>query len=141
MKTQKGLTLIELLVMIAVLLTSIFIFDTVFHSHHGHPSRIVCSTNLRGLGTAMYIYAHDYNGSYPQLPGTGPWSKELGFSYDLEKPDFSPQGAQGNTPRTHALLLQAGIFLYKRVMFHLNHLSVQEVNRIHLTAKIRIIWI
>jgi prepilin-type processing-associated H-X9-DG protein len=58
----------------------------------------VCGTNLKGLGTAMTVYSNDYDDRYPQLPGNGPWSKELGFPYYLEKPDF--QETQAGTPRT-----------------------------------------
>jgi prepilin-type processing-associated H-X9-DG protein len=60
--------------------------------------RTLCCNNMRGIGNAMAVYTNDYMGHYPQLPGEGPWSKELGFSYDLAKPDFT--GAQANTPRT-----------------------------------------
>lgn len=59
---------------------------------------MVCGANLNGLGTAMRVYTNDYDGSYPQLPGKGPWSKELGLAYDLAKPDFD--GKQSNTART-----------------------------------------
>lgn len=88
--------------MIAVIVFSFFIFfSSFFRITPGLPHpRVICGTNLKGLGTAMTVYAHDYNGRFPQLPGTGPWSKELGFSYDTLKPDFSPDGEQGNTPRT-----------------------------------------
>jgi hypothetical protein len=46
----------------------------------------------------MVVYANDYDGRFPQLPGEGPWSKELGFDYDLKEPDF--KGQQSNTERT-----------------------------------------
>ena len=63
-------------------------------------SRIICGTILKGLGTATSLYANDYNDRFPQLPGSGPWSKQLGFPYDLTTPDFSQGGAQSNTART-----------------------------------------
>ena len=46
----------------------------------------------------MVVYGNDYNDNYPQLPGTGPWSKQLGFDFDLKKPDFDD--AQSDTSRT-----------------------------------------
>ena len=88
----------ELLVVIAIFIAGV-LFWTLF-TPYPPRTRPICGTNLKGLGTAMTVYAHDYNDRYPQLPGSGPWSKELGFSYDMPKPDFSPDGAQGNTPRT-----------------------------------------
>ena len=99
MKKQKGLTALDLVVVIIVLMVAFFVFAPAFMMYRP-PSRVVCGTNLKGLGLAMAVYAHDYDGRYPQLPGAGPWSKELGFSYDMPKPDFSPGGAQGDTPRT-----------------------------------------
>lgn len=62
--------------------------------------RIMCGTNLKGLGTALMVYAGDYDGNFPQLPGKGPWSKRLGFDYYMANPDFTPGGAQSNTTRT-----------------------------------------
>ena len=99
MKKQKGLTLLEVVVIIAILVVSLLFWQSMFFRRK--PLRgSLCGTNLKGLGTAMTVYAHDYNDRYPQLKGTGPWSKELGFSYDMLKPDFSPDGAQGKSPRT-----------------------------------------
>ncbi len=63
-------------------------------------TRVVCGTNLKGLGTAMTVYANDYEDRFPELPGQGPWSKELGFAFDMARPDFAPGGAQHNAPRT-----------------------------------------
>ncbi len=48
----------------------------------------------------MTVYAADYHGQFPQLPGTGPWSKKLGFAFDLPKPDFKEGGNQSNVGRT-----------------------------------------
>ena len=56
--------------------------------------RVICGTNLKGLGTAMIVYANDYDDDYAQLPGAGPWSKRLGFDYDNTTPDFSEGGAE-----------------------------------------------
>ena len=98
MKKRTGLTQIELLVVVVILAVAIVIWLSMPKPYIA--KRVVCGTNLKGLGTAMIVYAHDYNGRYPQLRGTGPWSKELGFAYDMSKPDFSSGGAQGSTPRT-----------------------------------------
>jgi prepilin-type processing-associated H-X9-DG protein len=68
----------------------------------------VCGTNLKGLGTAMTVYANDYDDMYPQLPGTGPWSEDLGFPFFLDRPDFS--NAQFNTLRN----ISASLYLLVR---------------------------
>lgn len=43
--------------------------------------RIVCGTNLKGIGTAFTVYANDYDGEYTKLGG-GQWAKELAYEYD-----------------------------------------------------------
>jgi prepilin-type processing-associated H-X9-DG protein len=98
MKKQKGLTLIEVLVIIAIIAMLLAILMPARSRVKYIPLRVVCGTHLKGLGTAMIVYANDYDDCFPQLPGTGPWSKELGFSYDNPAPDFT--GAHADTPRT-----------------------------------------
>ena len=99
MKKQNGITLVDTIILVIILCVALFFWAQ--YTFNNHPQyRPMCGTNLKGLGTAMQVYANDYDGRCPQLRGTGPWSKELGFAYDMSKPDFSPQGAQGNTPRT-----------------------------------------
>jgi prepilin-type N-terminal cleavage/methylation domain-containing protein len=101
MNKRKGITLIELIVaMVIITFFLAFIVLPQLGRVRKVPLRVICGTNLKGLGTAMTVYANDYDDNYPQLSGTGPWSKELDFAYDLEKPDFKPGGAQSNTGRT-----------------------------------------
>ncbi|HML73297.1 MAG TPA: hypothetical protein PKB02_02255 [Anaerohalosphaeraceae bacterium] len=63
-------------------------------------TRTFCGQNLRTLSLAMNVYAEDHFDNFPQLPGNGPWSKELGFAYDMKKPSFSINGEQSNVGRT-----------------------------------------
>ena len=99
MKPQYGLTLIEVIVIIFIITVCLLVWHGLTIVRRS-ALRTVCGTNLRNIGSAMAVYAQDFDGRYPQLPGTGPWAKELGFAYDIPKPDFSPSGVQGNTPRT-----------------------------------------
>ncbi len=98
MEKQSKLTLTGLIVVIVIISFVFLILMPVLEAVKRIASKVVCPTNLKGLGTAMFVYANDYDDNYPQLPGKGPWSKELGFPYYLEKPDF--EDAQANTPRT-----------------------------------------
>ncbi len=99
MKKQKGLTLIETLVVIIILVSLFFFFLYGLAAVKRNAMRSVCGSNLKGLGTAMMVYAHDYNGRYPQLPSKGSWSAELGFPY-YSDPDFKEGGKQEFSVRT-----------------------------------------
>ena len=98
MKESKGLTLIEVLVILAIIAMLLAILMPARSVVKRSAMRFTCAVSLKGLGAAMIVYANDYDGFFPQLPGSGPWSKELGFSYDNPAPDFT--GAHADTPRT-----------------------------------------
>jgi hypothetical protein len=46
------------------------------------------------------LYPGGLDDLYPELPGNGSWSKELGFDYDMKTPDFGPRGGQADVGRT-----------------------------------------
>ncbi len=100
MGNRKGLTrrdVVVLLVVIGILYVgAVRLLNRVTYKN----SLVICGSNLKGLGTAMIVYAQDYDGAYPQLPGNGPWAKELGFDYYLAKPEFGAGGAQADVGRT-----------------------------------------
>lgn len=96
---KQVLSLIEVLVIIVIVLLLLALVMPQLGRVKPISQRIVCGTNLKSLGQAMSVYADDYDGNYPQLPGEGPWSKELGFDYFMTKPDFTAGGAQEKTPR------------------------------------------
>lgn len=98
MDKQPDLTRVGLTVVIITVL-----FMTLFVHLFWRPKRpygLICGTNLKGLGTAITVYANDYDDNYPQLPGNGPWSKRLGFDYDLTTPDFTEGGSEAEVSRT-----------------------------------------
>ncbi len=101
MENRKGLTLVEVIVVFFIILFILFL-TAMPQLGKVKPiaQRVVCGTNLKGLGTAIVVYANDYDGAYPELPGKGAWSKELGFDYSMMRPDFGPGGAQQLAGRT-----------------------------------------
>ena len=98
MQKEAKLTLTGLIVTIVVILFVFLLLHLALDQVRKIAFHVVCGTNLKGLGTAMMVYGNDYNDNYPQLSGNGLWSKELGFPYFLERPDFTT--AQSNTLRT-----------------------------------------
>ena len=67
---KKGFTLIELLVVIAIIAMLLAILMPALSKVKKIAQRVICATNLKGLGTAQVVYANDYDGDYT-LQGGG----------------------------------------------------------------------
>ena len=61
---HKGFTLIELLVVIAIIAMLLAILMPALSKVKKIAMRVVCATNLKGLGTAQTVYANDYDDDY-----------------------------------------------------------------------------
>ncbi len=62
---RKGFTLVELLVVIAIIALLMGILMPALAKVRQVAYRMVCGTNLSGIGKAMLIYANDYEEDYP----------------------------------------------------------------------------
>ncbi|MBN2588379.1 MAG: type II secretion system protein [Sedimentisphaerales bacterium] len=63
---RKGFTLVELLVVIAIIALLMGILMPALSRVRQIAFRLVCGTNLSGIGKAMLIYANDYNDGLPR---------------------------------------------------------------------------
>jgi len=61
---KKGFTLIELLVVIAIIAMLLAILMPALNKVKKIAQRVICGTNLKGLGTAQTVYANDYDDEY-----------------------------------------------------------------------------
>lgn len=61
---KKGFTLIELLVVIAIIAMLLAILMPALNKVKKIAQRVVCGTNLKGMGTAQTVYANEYRDSY-----------------------------------------------------------------------------
>lgn len=68
---KKGFTLIELLVVIAIIAMLLAILMPALNKVKKIAQRVVCGTNLKGLGTAQSVYANDYEDQFTKQGGTG----------------------------------------------------------------------
>ena len=73
---KKGFTLIELLVVIAIIAMLLAILMPALNKVKRLAQRLVCGTSCKGLGTAMMVYAQDFEDEYPVQGGnaTVAWS-------------------------------------------------------------------
>lgn len=66
---KKGFTLVELLVVIAIIALLMGILMPALARVRQIAFRMVCGTNLSGIGKAMLIYSNDYDDELPRAGG------------------------------------------------------------------------
>src|SRR5512136_2720547 len=69
MRAKRGFTLVELLVVIAIIALLMGILMPALARVRQLAFRMVCGTNLSGIGKAMLIYANDYEDELPRAGG------------------------------------------------------------------------
>ncbi len=78
MRKKKGFTLVELLVVIAIIALLMGILMPALARVRQIAFRLVCGTNLSGIGKAMLIYSNDYEDELPRAGGrNATWSGNI----------------------------------------------------------------
>jgi len=83
---KKGFTLIELLVVIAIIAMLLAILMPALNKVKKIASRVVCGTNLKGLGTAQTVYGNDNDGEYAVQGGGGAHTWDDNITGDWQTP-------------------------------------------------------
>ncbi|MHC4337845.1 MAG: type II secretion system protein [Planctomycetota bacterium] len=83
---KKGFTLIELLVVIAIIALLMAILVPALARARQMAYRLLCTTNLRGIGSAMAVYASGEEEEYPRSGGN------MNTAGDPETCQWSPNG-------------------------------------------------
>ena len=65
LNTRRAFTLIELLVVVSIIALLAAILFPVFAKAREKARQTTCASNLRQLGMAFSLYAHDYDDGYP----------------------------------------------------------------------------
>ena len=68
MGRKRGFTLIELLVVIAIIAILAAILFPVFAQAREKARQTACLSNAKQIGTAVMLYAQDYDESFPVQP-------------------------------------------------------------------------
>ncbi len=68
MRRNSGFTVVELLVVVAVLAITVSILLPSFQSVRRRAQRTACQNNLRQIYAAIEIFARDHNDTYPTAP-------------------------------------------------------------------------
>lgn len=72
MKTHSGFTLIELMIVIAIIAILAAILIPSFIRARQQGQLAACESNERNIGTSLEMYANDNNGQYPVQAALGP---------------------------------------------------------------------
>jgi type II secretory pathway pseudopilin PulG len=98
---RKGITLIELVVVIVVTMLLLAVLTPGLNRSRQLAVRLLCETNLRGIGSAMAAYAGDNDGEFPRAGGPNATWASLGrLSPAWKKAGVTPAQVFGvNPPR------------------------------------------
>ncbi len=102
---KKGFTLVELLVVIGIIAVLMGILLPALSAVRRTAQRVVCGSNLAGLGKAMLLYANEYGGDFPRASGASVTWGDIGYIFDWTDQQGNQWGQGAVTITTSLYLL------------------------------------
>jgi prepilin-type N-terminal cleavage/methylation domain-containing protein len=112
----KAFTLVELLVVIAIIAVLAALLVPALGSAKRAARRAACLSNLRQIGLAIQVYAHDNDGRIPYGPKAPPFTSPASF-YPSTGAPTSLISLQSGAPVALGLLLREALAQESRVLF------------------------
>ena len=107
---RKGFTLVELLVVIAIIALLMGILMPALARVRQIAYRMVCGTNLSGIGKSMLIYSHDNEEEFPRAGGA---ASEWGIRGEIADWDSQSGSCCGRPPRCQMTITSSFYLLVK----------------------------
>ena len=108
---KKGFTLVELLVVVAIIALLVAILAPALSRVKQHAERVVCGTNLKGLGNSFAVYAASFGGDYP-VQGDSPPADDP-HEWDWRTTGFQA-GSAKNWAQSGSITVGASLYLLIR---------------------------
>ena len=98
-RVEAALTLVEVLVVIAVIAVLFAVFMPAVSHHPVRATRIACTNNLKQIGLAFRIFASDHHEKYPmEIPAGEGGTREFA-AFGLVVPHFLVMSNELSTPK------------------------------------------